>query len=84
MILFSLIVSLGHFVGGCVPSESNALLARYEGSSILVKAKQFWSLYQSYLASSNDSGFDPDRLQALQAFLATLSSDTASVVENFE
>ena len=79
MILFSLIVSLGNFVGGCVPSESNAVLARYEGS-VLVKAKQFVSLYQSYLASSNDSGFDPVRLQALQAFLAPLSPGGAPAV----
>ncbi len=47
------------------------MLSRYEGT-LIAKAKQFVTTYCSHLASSNESGFDAERLQALQKFLSSL------------
>jgi hypothetical protein len=72
--------SLSSYISGCVPAEHHSLLHHYEGS-LHDKAKQFVSMYCSHLASSNESGCDPGRVQALQSFLADIASLPISSAE---
>jgi hypothetical protein len=66
---YNFVCRLSEFLcSGCSPRDLNELLNGFDGT-LLERARAFCTEYCSHLASSNDAGFDPVRLQKLQKYL---------------
>ncbi len=67
----SLFHSLEAYVNsGCVPRDVHVFLNKYAGSFV-DQSRSFASEYCSHLASSNDAGFNAERLANLNVFIAS-------------